>query len=62
MAQVGCFVPADAATFRPADRIFARVNSDDNMEYDASAFVLEVSSIIINIFNGFLTETVIHPY
>lgn len=43
MAQVGCYVPADAAVFRPADRIFARVYLEDNMKQSASSFVLEVS-------------------
>lgn len=43
MAQVGCYVPAETAYFRPADRIFARINSDGNAEYGASSFLLEVS-------------------
>lgn len=43
MAQVGCFVPAQSAYFRIADRILARVYLEDNLDYGASAFVLEVS-------------------
>lgn len=43
MAQIGCYVPALSAIFRPADRLFARVYLEDNMECGASSFVLEVS-------------------
>nr|CAI5837120.1 unnamed protein product [Callosobruchus analis] len=42
MAQVGCYVPAQTATFKPADFMFARIYLDDNMEYGASSFVLEL--------------------
>lgn len=42
MAQVGCFVPAESAIFRISDRILARVYLEDNLDYGASAFVLEV--------------------
>ncbi|CAH1968930.1 unnamed protein product [Acanthoscelides obtectus] len=41
MAQVGCYVPAQSAMFKPADLMFARIYLDDNMEYGASSFVLE---------------------
>lgn len=44
MAQIGCYVPAEAATFRSADRIFARIYLEDNMQYGASAFILEVGT------------------
>lgn len=44
MAQIGCYVPAESATFRVSDRILARVYLEDYLEYGASAFVLEVSS------------------
>jgi DNA mismatch repair ATPase MutS len=43
MAQVGCYVPADSALFRPMSRMFARIYLEDNMEYGASSFILEVN-------------------
>lgn len=45
MAQIGCFVPAKEATFRPADRMFSRIYLEDRMECGASAFVLEMREI-----------------
>ncbi|KAF5303174.1 hypothetical protein FQA39_LY10087 [Lamprigera yunnana] len=45
MAQVGCYVPAETATFRVADRILARIYFDDNMICAASTFVLEMKEI-----------------
>ncbi|RZC37285.1 mutS protein -like 4-like [Asbolus verrucosus] len=45
MAQVGCYVPADSAIFRPMSRMFARIYLEDNMEYGASAFILEMKEI-----------------
>ena len=43
MAQIGCFVPADYASFRIADQVFSRIGSDDDIETNASTFMLEVS-------------------
>lgn len=43
MAQIGCYVPATAAVLRVADRLFARIGLDDNMECGASTFEVEVS-------------------
>ncbi|XP_015838166.1 mutS protein homolog 4 isoform X2 [Tribolium castaneum] len=45
MAQVGCYVPADAAIFRPMARMFARVYLEDDMEYKASSFILEMKEV-----------------
>ena len=42
MAQVGCFVPAASAEFRICDSIFSRVGTADNMECNASSFMLEM--------------------
>lgn len=47
MAQVGCHVPAESATFRVSDRILARVYLEDYLEYGASAFVLEVGARVV---------------
>ncbi|KAK9888019.1 hypothetical protein WA026_000303 [Henosepilachna vigintioctopunctata] len=46
IAQIGGYVPASSAIFRPADRLFARIYLDDNMECGASSFVLEIKEII----------------
>lgn len=45
MAQVGCYVPASSATLRVCDRLFARINLDDNMECGTSAFELEMKEM-----------------
>ncbi|XP_066140533.1 LOW QUALITY PROTEIN: uncharacterized protein [Euwallacea fornicatus] len=45
MAQAGCFVPAESATFRLADKMFARVSNEDDMESNASTFILEMTEI-----------------
>jgi len=42
MAQLGCYVPAERATFRIPDRIFSRVNNRDCLETNASTFMLEM--------------------
>ena len=43
MAQVGCYVPAEYASFRAADQILSRIGSDDDIETNSSTFTLEVS-------------------
>jgi hypothetical protein len=40
--QVGCYVPAESATFRITNRIFTRIGFDDNIECNASTFAVEV--------------------
>ncbi|GFG40763.1 hypothetical protein Cfor_06041, partial [Coptotermes formosanus] len=42
MAQMGCYVPAQAATFRISDHMFSRLNFSDSIECNASTFVLEL--------------------
>jgi DNA mismatch repair ATPase MutS len=42
MAQIGCFVPAEYASFRITDQIFSRIGSDDDIESNSSTFMLEV--------------------
>ena len=42
MAQLGCHVPADAATFRIPDRIFSRVSNRDCIETNSSTFMIEM--------------------
>ncbi|XP_065888856.1 mutS protein homolog 4-like isoform X2 [Dysidea avara] len=45
MAQIGCFVPAEYASFRVADQVFSRIGSDDDIETNASTFMLEMREI-----------------
>ena len=45
MAQVGCHVPADFASFRIADGIFSRIGTGDSIECNASTFTLEMKEI-----------------
>jgi DNA mismatch repair protein MutS len=43
LAQVGAFVPADAARLPVADRIFTRVGASDNLARGQSTFMVEMS-------------------
>ncbi|KAK4546235.1 hypothetical protein LTR36_002372 [Oleoguttula mirabilis] len=42
MAQIGCFVPAQYATFPIMRQLFARVSMDDNIEANVSTFAAEM--------------------
>ena len=50
MAQIGAFVPADAATIGLADRIFCRVGASDDLSRGQSTFMVEMSetALILN--------------
>lgn len=43
MAQIGSFVPADTATIRPVDRVFARVGAQDEIHAGQSTFMVEMT-------------------
>ncbi|HSR15110.1 MAG TPA: DNA mismatch repair protein MutS, partial [Gemmatimonadales bacterium] len=43
LAQVGSFVPADAARIGVADRLFTRVGASDNLAQGQSTFMVEMS-------------------
>ncbi|KAL9107101.1 MAG: hypothetical protein Q9227_007967 [Pyrenula ochraceoflavens] len=45
MAQIGCFVPAQYASFPIMHQIFARVASDDSTEANVSTFAAEMREI-----------------
>ena len=46
MAQLGCFVPAEYASFRITDQIFSRIGSNDDIESNSSTFMLEVPRLL----------------
>jgi DNA mismatch repair protein MutS len=50
MAQIGAFVPADAATLGLVDRIFCRVGASDDLSRGQSTFMVEMSetALILN--------------
>lgn len=43
LAQIGCFVPATAATIGLVDRIFTRVGASDNLSTGESTFMVEMN-------------------
>lgn len=45
LAQSGCYVPATSASFRLTDRIFSRLGTSDNIEENASTFMVEMLDI-----------------
>ena len=45
MAQIGCFVPAQYASFPISHQLFARVSTDDNIEANVSTFAAEMRGI-----------------
>jgi DNA mismatch repair protein MutS len=51
LAQVGCFVPADAATIGLVDKIFTRVGASDNLSAGESTFLVEMNEAA-NILNN----------
>jgi len=42
LAQLGCYVPAEAATLSPVDRIFTRIGANDNILAGQSTFMVEL--------------------
>lgn len=50
MAQMGCFVPAEAATIGVVDKVFTRVGASDNISLGESTFMIEMieSASILN--------------
>ncbi|KAH9982044.1 muts domain V-domain-containing protein [Lactifluus volemus] len=45
VAQCGCFVPAEYASFRIHDNLLTRLSNDDDMEKNLSTFANEMASI-----------------
>ncbi|RIA80970.1 muts domain V-domain-containing protein [Glomus cerebriforme] len=42
MSQIGSYVPVEYASFRITDQLFTRICNDDNIESNASTFVVEM--------------------
>ncbi|CAA7403609.1 unnamed protein product [Spirodela intermedia] len=42
LAQIGCYIPARFASLRVVDRIFTRIGTGDNLEYNSSTFMTEM--------------------
>ncbi|KAJ2405114.1 MutS protein msh4, partial [Coemansia sp. RSA 2526] len=45
MAQIGCLVPAQSATLKIFDKLFVRMNNNDNMPASESTFLREMHDI-----------------
>lgn len=45
LAQIGCFVPAEYASFRMIDHIFTRMGSYDDIETNTSTFTNEMKEV-----------------
>ncbi|GAA5853279.1 hypothetical protein JCM3766R1_003671 [Sporobolomyces carnicolor] len=45
MAQIGCFVPATYASFRPVSALLTRFSNDDNIEASLSTFAQEMTTM-----------------
>jgi DNA mismatch repair protein MutS len=43
MAQMGSFVPAEAATIGLIDKVFTRVGASDNLSRGESTFMVEMT-------------------
>lgn len=50
MAQIGCYVPADACALTPVDRVFTRIGASDRILSGQSTFFVELDE----------TATVLH--
>jgi DNA mismatch repair protein MutS len=52
MAQSGCFVPADKFHYKPYQRIFSRIVSNDNLFKNLSLFAVEMTELRTILKNG----------
>lgn len=42
LAQIGCFIPAEASTIVIRDRILSRIGTSDDLENNMSTFFVEM--------------------
>lgn len=47
MAHCGCFVPAKSAVIPIVDRVFTRIGASDNLLFDQSTFMVEMSEVAL---------------
>jgi len=52
MAHIGAFVPAKAAEIPVTDRIFTRVGASDNLIFDQSTFMVEMTEVATILLNA----------
>lgn len=45
MAQIGCFVPAERASMKVFDRVFARIGASDHLASGRSTFMVEMNEV-----------------
>ena len=58
MAQMGCFVPVDAATIGLVDKVFTRVGASDNISQGESTFMVEMNEAA-NILNNMTDRSLV---
>ena len=58
MAQICCFVPADAATIGLVDKVFTRVGASDNISQGESTFMVEMNEAA-NILNNMTDRSLV---
>ncbi len=58
MAQIGCFVPAEAAKIGLVDKIFTRVGASDNISLGESTFMVEMTEAA-DILNNVSTKSLV---
>jgi DNA mismatch repair protein MSH4 len=44
-AHIGCYVPAEYASFRPSDAILTRLSNNDSLETNTSTFLSEMQDM-----------------
>lgn len=52
MAHLGCFVPAKSAEIPLTDKIFTRVGASDNLIFDQSTFMVEMTEVAAILLNS----------
>jgi DNA mismatch repair ATPase MutS len=59
LAQVGCWIPAEACRLTPVDRIFTRVGASDKIMQGQSTFLVELSETSVILKNATARSLVI---